>query len=67
MDWKNLKEMRCPQCGKKIVEVGIGYKCLEEICGFFVGYEKFQKLVKDMTSPKKVLYDPDRVDRSDWE
>lgn len=65
MDWNKLQEMRCPACAKKLEEVGLGYQCTE--CTFFVGYERFQKLINDMLMPKKVLYDPDKVDRSGWE
>lgn len=65
MDWKRLQTMRCPSCAGKLEDAGMGYRC--KSCEFFVGYEKFQKLINDMMMPKKVLYDPDKVDRSDWQ
>lgn len=67
MDWKKLQEMKCPSYGHKISDEGstLGYRCTH--CEFFVGYEKFQKLINEMMMPKKPKYDPDKVDRSNWE
>lgn len=56
--------MKCPSCASKIEDASMGYRCTR--CEFFVGYEKFQKLINDMLMPKKNLYDPDKIDRSDW-
>lgn len=66
MDWSKLQTMKCPKCSSKIEDVGMGYRCKGD-CDFFVGYERFQKLINDMMMPKKTLYDPDKVDRSGWE
>lgn len=59
--------MKCPSCSSKIEDAGnMGYRCTGD-CTFFVSYEKFQQLITEMFRPKKNLYDPDKVDRSDWQ
>lgn len=76
MDWKKLQEMKCPKCGAKISDEHstMCYQCTRgergseaTSCDFFVGYERFQKLINEMMMPKKPKYDPDKVDRSNWE
>ena len=71
MDWETLKTMHCPRCGSKLQDGKIGYVCKQEttqVCRFQISYERFQEVVRDMYKPKKkILYDPDAIDRSDWE
>lgn len=67
MDWKNLQTMKCPACSSKIEDAGnMGYRCTGN-CDFFISYEKFQRLITEMLMPKKPKYDPDKIDRSNWE
>ena len=65
MDWKRLQIMKCPSCAGRLGDSGLGYNCGN--CEFYIGYEKFQKLITEAHTPKKVLYDPDKIDRSDWQ
>ena len=67
MQWSNLQTMKCPTCSKNLTDVGMGYRCRDTNCAYFIGYEKFQKLINEMMMPKKPRYDPDKVDRSGWE
>lgn len=68
MDWRKLQEMKCPKCSARIsdIEMAMGYKC-QGNCDFFISYEKFQRLITEMLMPKKPKYDPDKIDRSNWE
>jgi len=66
MNWDNLKEMRCPETGSSVFEdTGLGYRWDS---GFYISYEKFQEVVNSRYGGRKSRkYDPDSVDRSDWQ
>ena len=64
MEWENLKEMCCPKCANKLTEVSIGYKCTS--CELFIGYDKFRTVVNNLYKKQPKYYNPDAVDRSDW-
>lgn len=67
MEWKRLTTMKCPKCNHNISDKysSMAYEC--ENCDFFISYEKFQRLINEMMMPRKPKYDPDKVDRSNWE
>jgi hypothetical protein len=68
MNWANLKEMNCPSCASKLKDAPIGYRCTNETCDFRIGFEKFRQVVNNLYSGKKDrIYNPDSVDRSDWD
>lgn len=48
MNWKNLKDMKCPKCGLPLEQSNFntrGYGCDSETCDFFITDPKFRQLV----------------------
>ena len=60
MDWQQLKQNSCPGCGASLqAEIfSATYRCNKE-CGFKIGEEKFDKIMRDMTEGKFVVPDVD--------
>jgi hypothetical protein len=52
MNWKALKDSKCPQCGKLMVDAFIKTNPYYCECGFKISQEKFEKIVGDMYKPK---------------
>jgi ribosomal protein S27AE len=47
LDWKNLKDNRCPQCGNAIVRDSIeDYSCVR--CGFFCKKKRADEIIFDI-------------------
>ena len=60
MNWKNLKNNKCPECTSLLLgRNGCEYACLN--CGFVISNEKFEKIVNDLYKPKKFQSDDDRL------
>lgn len=53
MKWNNLKENKCPQCGKSLVNAWNPSKnmfvCL---CGFMIGQKRFKEIVSGQIKRK---------------
>lgn len=62
IDWKNLKNMRCPKCNRCLIllseKLGGGFYCQMRIeCGFKIGKSKFEEVVNDLyKNPKRFDY-----------
>lgn len=70
MDWQLLKTMQCPGCGGSLKDSGVGYRCQHdagEVCDFYISYDKFRDVVNSFYKQRPKYYDPDAVDRSDWD
>lgn len=63
MNWKNLKEYKCPKCGGKLYK-GEGrnakHHC-DEDCDFSIDENKYENIINDIN--KKKYQEPDR---SNW-
>jgi len=61
MNWKNLRDNKCPKCGNLLQKGGngkqIGYGCSTKgyICTFFIGEEKFTNLVNELYNSQKAV------------
>jgi len=53
MNWKNLKDNKCPKCNIYLVERNGIFKCVSLTCDFFIGKEKFEGLVEKLYHPQK--------------
>ena len=71
MNWKALKNNRCPNCGELLVstlptirETGCATINLMECdtCDFRISKEKFEKIVNDLYKPKKNLVSKDNME-----
>ncbi len=53
MNWNNLKNNECPQCGKVLTPAvsHTGYGCFN--CHFTISKAKFDKIVNDLYKPKQ--------------
>lgn len=52
LKWKNLKDGKCPQCSKQMVDAFVRTNPFYCDCGFTISQEKFEKIVNDMYKPK---------------
>lgn len=43
MNWKNLKENKCPTCNKALKTQGVYLKCK---CGFIISLSKFNETIR---------------------
>lgn len=69
MEWANLKEMRCPKCGRDDLEVvNMGYACQWSDCDFKISHDALRRVVNNLYKGAGCRrYNPDAVDRSDWQ
>ncbi len=53
MNWKNLKDTKCPSCKSLLVDYPSSrmYKC--PTGDFSIGYDKFNQVVNNLYKPKK--------------
>lgn len=57
MIWSRLKSMRCPICNADLFQKSAGCSCTK--CEFFIGKQKFNKIVGDLYGATSVSEDPD--------
>lgn len=54
MKWQNLKNNKCPQCGKDVIKYPFNYTpfndMLEHPCGFKISQKRFSEIVSGMVS-----------------
>lgn len=51
MDWKKLKDNKCPKCGTSTLEHNLRYcRCK---CGFMMSVQKFNKIIEYLYRPKQ--------------
>lgn len=64
MDWKKLKDYKCPKCKAQLEHQldAERYTCTEKECDFSIGKQKFHSIVTNQTRPK--YKEPDR---SNWD
>ena len=53
MNWKNLKNNKCPKCSSPLKDIGHYYACSLNGCIFSINKPKFEQLVNDLYKPKK--------------
>lgn len=54
MNWKNLKNYKCPKCNALLIfEIKLGnmHSCTK--CDFGISKEKFENIVNDINKPKQ--------------
>jgi len=58
MLWKNLKENKCPSCGKALEkQTSDLFTCSSSRCSFQVTEKRFAEIVNDMYKPKAKCFD----------
>lgn len=57
LNWNKLKDFRCPKCGGTMTTANTGTRAVgcedEEGCGFYMRYEVFERVVKNLYQTKK--------------
>lgn len=48
MNWKRLKDFKCPKCDADLEKNGGLFACCNNRCDFIVSHEKFKSLVEKM-------------------
>ena len=58
LKWRNLKEVKCPQCSETLKHETTQqyYSCG---CGFHITHKRFNELVEEMYNPKKPVGEGD--------
>lgn len=56
MNWKNLKDFKCPKCGYHLAKSIGGYRCGVMDCGFSISSEKFDELVLGLYQPPRRMF-----------
>lgn len=51
MDWKNLKNNKCPQCEEPLTQNLRFHKCTNDQCDFICSVQKFNKIVNNLYQP----------------
>ena len=46
MNWKNLKDNKCPKCNKALKPQGVYFKCSK--CDFTISGSKFNEIIKKL-------------------
>lgn len=65
MNWKNLKNGKCPKCSGWLTDANSEHvQCTTKDCGFTITAKRLAELLKVMASPSKYKSDDDR--RAEW-
>ena len=52
MNWKKLKDNKCPKCSSDLKADNCCYVCSRIDCTFTIRQKKFEKIVNDLYKPK---------------
>lgn len=48
MNWKKLKDNKCPKCDRLLKEEKHAYKCSSRTCDFLVSKSKFDSIIRNL-------------------